>query len=115
MTWGCRIPLVANVVALTLREDSSELGFQQQAIFSADKDRPAFVRKNSPPLGIPLAAMVEMQDEYSRYVEELVRTDLDQYVSSTYDDQRSDLPQRLLQAICTFHKAGLEADDEVIP
>lgn len=114
MTWGCPKPLEADVVALSLYEESSELGFQHQVIFDACTGRPALVRKNSPPLGIPLAAMFEMQNEYSKYVQDVVRNDLDHYIWTAYDDQHSLLPERLLRAIGNFYRAGSEVDDEVM-
>jgi len=114
MTWGYRKHLEANVVALVLRSSSSQMAVTHQAIVSGS-GRPTLVRKDSPPLGIPLAAMTEMKDAYSRYVQDIVKGDLAHYLAIAYDDQRSELPVRLLGAICTFYSTGLADGEEVIP
>src|SRR5690348_5476861 len=75
LAWGYRLPLEAEVVALELHSDHSEAGFQNTTI-SDGSARSVLVRKRSPPLGIPLAAMDGMQRTYSLYVEDIVQTDL---------------------------------------
>jgi len=113
MSWGYPKYLVANVVALTLRSSSSEMGFQDQAIANGTS-RPLLVRKQSPPLGIPLAAMEEMENVYSRYIQEIVEGDLRAYISMAYKDQISMFPERLLGVVCSFYRNCFEADSEVI-
>lgn len=112
LTWGYRRLLEANVVALTLRSTSSDMGFQHQA-FSNGSGRPTLLRKQSPPLGIPLGAMEELEDVYSQYIRDIVQSDLREYVSIAYDDQDSYLPEHLLGAVCSYYIKGLEADEEV--
>jgi hypothetical protein len=55
-----------------------------------------------------------MREEYRRLVCEIVMRDLHNYVPIAYDDQESELPERLLEAICSFYGAGLAAGQEVI-
>ena len=45
-----------------------------------------------------------MQAEYSEHVQDVLVHDLDNYMTVTYDDQISKLPERLLKAICGYHR-----------
>ena len=75
--------------------------------------RPGLVRKNSPPLGIPLAAVDEMRNEYSQYIRSIVQNDIIGYIPVAYIDQGSDLPEWLLGAICSIYSTTREKDNEV--
>jgi hypothetical protein len=110
MDWGYRKFLTAEVVALALRSNS-EMGFQHQTV-QQEGSRPALVRKQSPPLGIPLAAMDDMQDIYSRYIQDIVQSDLAEYVPVAYPDQETDFAERLLGVISSFYDAGHQMDNE---
>lgn len=111
MMWGYWKPIEAKVVSLKIR-GNSQIGVHHQ--FAADgKCRPTIVRKTSPPLGIPLAAMDDMQEEYRILLQGIVRDDLMSYVSIAYDDQESDLPERLLSSLSTFYCASKLAGSEV--
>ncbi len=112
MDWGYRKFLQAEVVTLALRSSSSEMGFHHQTI-STGTGRPILVRKQSPPLGIPLAAMDEMQDSYSQYIQDIVQSDVGQFIPTAYIDQDSDLPMRLLGAVASYYSAGNATDNEV--
>jgi len=111
MDWGYPKFLEAEVVALALRSSSSEMGFFHQTV-SNGVARPQLVRKLSPPLGIPLAAMDEMQDAYSKYIQDIVQSDVNSYVPAAYIDQESELPTRLLGAVASYYNAGNAADNE---
>lgn len=112
LSWGYQGLIGAEVVALTLKSNS-EMGFHHQTkVIDNMITRPTLVRKNSPPLGIPLAAVDEMQNEYSRYIQNIVQNDIMGYVPVAYVDQGSVLPQRLLAAICSFYSVGREDDNE---
>jgi hypothetical protein len=113
MMWGYWKPLEARVVTLEIHSNS-QIGFQHQTAFNGT-NRPALLRKTSPPLGIPLAAMDDMEDEYRLLVHRIVHDDLINYVTIAYDDQESDLPERLLTAIGTFYCASKVAGNEVLP
>jgi hypothetical protein len=108
MDWGYRKFLEAEVVALALCNNSSEMGFQHQAL-----DNGTLVRKQSPPLGIPLAAMDDMQNTYSKYIQDIVRSDLREYIPIAYVDEESELANRLLEAVSLFYIAGNETNNEV--
>ncbi|KUJ07394.1 uncharacterized protein LY89DRAFT_691843 [Mollisia scopiformis] len=110
MDWGYRRYLTAEVVALALR-NNSEMGYQHQTL-EQEGTRPALVRKQSPPLGIPLAAMDDMQDMYSRYIQDIVQNDLPEYVPVAYPDQETDFAERLLGVIGNFYSAGHQMDNE---
>lgn len=111
MSWGYWKPLEADVVALTEPSDS-RLGYQYQMQITK-ASQITLVRRRSPPLGIPLAALSEMGEKYRRLGHEIVTGDLDSYVLIAYDDQDSDLPERLLEAVCSFYRAILVANQEV--
>ncbi|KAJ5040480.1 uncharacterized protein L3040_006136 [Drepanopeziza brunnea f. sp. 'multigermtubi'] len=111
MDWGYRKLLQADVVALALRSSSSEMGFHHQTV-SSGSARPFLVRKASPPLGIPFAAMQEMQDSYARYVQDIVQSDVGMYLPTAYVDQQSDLPRHLLGAVANYYSAGKAAKNE---
>lgn len=112
MDWGYWKPLEETVVTITMRKDS-QLAYQHQSI-SNGKNKPTLLRKNSPPLGLPPAAMDDMQSRYSEFVQRIVTEDLMNYVSVPYSDQDSCLPERLLQAIANFYSAALAAGDKVL-
>ncbi|KAK0111414.1 hypothetical protein ONS95_001775 [Cadophora gregata] len=111
MDWGYPKFLEAEVVALALRSSSSEMGFFHQTVSNGNA-RPQLVRKSSPPLGIPLAAMDEMQDAYSKYIQDIVQSGIASYIPTAYIDQESELPTRLLEAVASFYSAGHAADNE---
>lgn len=124
MDWGYRKLLEAEVVPLKLKKNAPDLGFYEgsqkmgttpdgKPIHVGPDGKPIFVRRQSPPLGIPLAAMDDMQDVYSRYVQDIVQSDLQQYVSAAYFPEDSILVTRLLGLVCDFFSAGLQADEEV--
>ncbi|KAH9212272.1 hypothetical protein DL95DRAFT_391733 [Leptodontidium sp. 2 PMI_412] len=111
MDWGYPKFLEADVVALALRSSASEMGFFHQTV-SNGTARPQLVRKSSPPLGIPLAAMDEMQNSYSKYIQDIVQSDIASYVPTAYIDQESDLPTRLLGTVASYYSAGNATDNE---
>lgn len=115
MTWGYRKHLQAEVVALALRSGSTDMAFQHQTISQGGDAKPILVRKESPPIGIPLAAMDDMQNVYSNYIQNIVQSDLVEYVPVAYTDQNYDMPEDLLGAVCNYYSAGLAVDNEVIP
>lgn len=79
---------------------NSELAFEYQALVS-DGDA-LLIRTPSPPLAIPLADLVIMEQEYARYVNDIVTYDLYEYVNIAYSDQESTLPERALGLVCSF-------------
>jgi len=111
MMWGYRKPLEAVVVALQI-PSNSKIGVQHQTIGHGTIRR-TLVRNNSPPLGIPLAFMEDMQEKYHLLVQEIVCNDLANYVPIAYG-LNSELPERLLAAIGTFYCANKEPGDEVL-
>lgn len=112
MMWGYRRPLEETVVPLLLHRNS-QLEFAHQAI-SNGTNKPTVLKKKSPPLGLPLAAMDDMQRKYSTYVQEIVTEDLSNYVAIAYGPKDPELPKRLLQAIASFYRAGLAAGEKVL-
>jgi hypothetical protein len=123
MDWGYRKLLEAEVVPLRLKKNAPDLGTYDDSqkmgttpdgkpIHVGPDGKAIFVRRQSPPLGIPLDAMDDMQDVYSRYVQDIVQSDLKQYVPAAYFPEDSILVTRLLGLVCDFFSAGLEADEE---
>lgn len=114
LTWGYRRPIEAEVVDLKMRKNAPEIGWQNTSEKSMAPDgREILVRRQSPPLGIPLAAMDDMQDQYSRYIQSIVQDDLKHYIPAAYFPEDSELMTRLLSVVCDFYSVGLEADEEV--
>ncbi|CZR62743.1 uncharacterized protein PAC_12640 [Phialocephala subalpina] len=111
MDWGYRKFLTAEVVALTLRSDS-EMGYQYCQTVLQEGSRLALLRKQSPPLGIPLAAMDDMQYIYSQYIQDIVQSDLAEYVSVAYPEQETDFAERLLGVISSYYDASRQMDNE---
>lgn len=111
MNWGYRRYLTAEVVALALRSNS-EMGYQHQTVMQ-EGARPALLRKQSPPLGIPLAAMDDMQTIYSRYIQDIVQSDFEEYVPVAYTDQETVFAEKLLGVIGNYYSAGHARDNEV--
>jgi hypothetical protein len=57
--------------------------------------------------------MKEMQEEYRRHVEDIVRNDLSYYVSIVYDNERWGLAGRLVRAVCQWYQRGVVVGKEV--
>lgn len=112
MSWGCRRLLPVNVVALQMLGEASELGYNHQAITDGTGSE-KLVRSKCAPLGIPLADMGDMKEEYRRHVEDVVKSDLSHYVSIAYDDESSKLAECLLEAVCQWYQRGVRVGDEV--
>jgi hypothetical protein len=66
------------------------------------------------PLGIPLAALDDMQNTYSKYTRDLVTHGLMEYVDIAYTRNNSDLPKLLLKAICSYYLNTSATDYEVM-
>jgi len=112
MSWGCRRLLSVNVVALSLFCDSSELAYNHQAITN-ENGSVELVRNKCAPLGINMADIDVMKKDYRCHVEDVVENDLPHYVSIAYDDQSSNLAERLLGAVCLWYQKGVGDDNEV--
>jgi len=106
ISWGGRRSLPVTVTALRMRDESSEIGFNNQAFVNAG--RPTLVRRKSPPLGIPIASLDEMRNEYAEHIRNVLVKELDHYVSIAYDDQSSKLPERLLQSVCLYYQMSIK-------
>jgi hypothetical protein len=111
MMWGYWRPLEETVVVLNIHPNS-ELAYHSNAI-SNGANKPTLARRNSPPLGRPLAAMDDMQSRYSGFVQRIVTDDLMRYTTVPYDDQDSGLAERLFQTIANFYSAASAAGDKV--
>ncbi|KAM3068278.1 hypothetical protein ACMFMF_009094 [Clarireedia jacksonii] len=111
LSWGYRVPLKVTVVSLSVRGSTSVFRYQSQTYVSKD-GLPTFTKKKSPPLGIPPTSMHDKHEEYKRYIEQIARRDLAQYVKIAYEPEESDLAKRLLQTVCRFYTAGVDAGDE---
>jgi len=111
MNWGYWKPLEARAVILQLSENS-RLAYHHQSL-AQGTDKPLLFKKKSPPVGIPLASMHEMQEQYCALVQDIVKINPNDYVRIAYSGQASDLPQRLLEVISAFYSAGMAAGDEV--
>ena len=86
------------------------MGYFHQTV-SSGIARPQLVRKPSPPLGIQLAAMDQVQDSCAKYVRDIVQSDVVLYIPTAYIDQESELPTRLLWAVASYYSHV--ADNEV--
>jgi hypothetical protein len=102
----------ADVVDLKL-PPNSELALNLQAKSLVSGERASLIRTASPPLGIPLADLDIMEQEYTRYVQDIVTDDLHEYVNIAYSDQESTFPERVLGIICSFLLKSRSADQNV--
>ena len=114
LMWGYWRPIEENVVAITVRR-GSELELALHGHTNGGGSSYEVEIKKSAPLGLPLAAMHDMQTNYGRYVEEIVNDDLQNYVLKAYKrpQGRPGLPECLLQTITSFYTASVAADDKV--
>jgi hypothetical protein len=110
MRWGYWQPLEETVVTLTMQHDS-KLAYHYQSI-SYGTDKPTLLKKSSPPLGVPLAAMDDMQSKYRTIVQKIVTEDLENYVSVPYCGEDSMLPERLLETVANYYSAALAAGEK---
>jgi hypothetical protein len=113
MDWGCKRLLHVDVVTLSVRNESSEIGFHHQAV--ANKGGVTeLVRKKSPPLMIEFFHLAEMRKTYRTYVQDIIQNDLVHYVEIAYEKQTSKLPERLLSAVSQWYQGGDESNDKVL-
>lgn len=100
------------MVALELRSETSEMAVHG----TTERNGPALARmvqRRSAPVGVPLAAMDDMEETYAKYVRTIVQADLERYVRVAYFPQDSALAKRLLGIVCSFYLSGLTAGSEV--
>jgi hypothetical protein len=102
----------ADVVDLKLPVNS-ELALTLQAKSLVSGESASLIRTASPPLGIPLADLDIMEQEYARYVQDIVTDDLSEYVNIAYSDQESTFPERVLGIICSFLLKSRSSDQDV--
>jgi hypothetical protein len=114
MMWGYWQPIEETVVTVTVRQNS-ELAYASHVTPNGDGNKAEVNIIRSPPLGLPLAAMDDMQTKYSSYVQQIVADDLSSYVSVAYQrpHNRPGLPDCLLQTIANFYSAAIAAGDKV--
>ncbi|KAG9233157.1 hypothetical protein BJ875DRAFT_379195 [Amylocarpus encephaloides] len=112
ISWGSSRKLQAEVVTLELRGGRSEMAFEYTTEALGPGWKQNMVRKKSPPLGIPIAAMDDMPDAYNVYVRTIVESDLPEYVNIGYFEQDSTLAKRLLAIAGYFYATSAEAGQE---
>lgn len=111
LNWGFPRPMQATVVTLNTTA-ASELSFRHRAITNG-MAAPSLSRHESPPLGVRLDEMLDLEADYAAYVKDVVMNDLDLYAEEAYADEESELPELLLKSVCDLYTAGLDADEEV--
>ncbi|KAH6699736.1 hypothetical protein BKA61DRAFT_213849, partial [Leptodontidium sp. MPI-SDFR-AT-0119] len=99
LDWGHPSFLCIDVVACV---PSKELFIQMGA-----DGRPQLVRKTSPPLAILPDVMNTMSHYVDDYVKNIAFVGLDKFVDTSYIDQHSMFPERLLRATCRWFSSGL--------
>jgi len=114
LSWGYCHTLEVDCVRIDLRDArTNPLTFQHQVLPNG-QDKPIIMRKLSPPLGVPSESVRTMETIHEKYISRIVESNLDQYVlESAYNDDDSDLPRRLLGAICDYYQRCSEAEEEV--
>ncbi|TVY71538.1 hypothetical protein LSUE1_G006562 [Lachnellula suecica] len=113
MEWGYRRPMDVLVVPLKVRKNAPELGWQNTSEKLMDAEgKERLVRRQSPPIGVPFSAMDDMQDQYARYIQDIVQSDIRHYIPAAYFPEDSKLMTRLLGVVSDFYEVGLEADEE---
>ncbi len=111
--WGCGQPFEVIVKNLFFRDSASSIAHVEQATVDPS-GRAQLVSLECPPLGISMASsMRDMKQDFREYLRSLVKTDLSDYASCAYDEPDSEVPQRLLEAVCEWYTAGVESGKEV--
>lgn len=112
MSWGGPQPFTALVVAVAMKGENSQIGIEDQKTFDQN-GRPKLIRKNSPPLGILQATVVDLEAQFREHTLNVLKKDLLFYVSIAYDDQSTKLTENLLRSICEWYLEGVQRNDEV--
>lgn len=114
IVWGCGRPFEVIVENLFFSNSGSPVAHVEQAIVDSS-GRAQLVRLECPPLGIPLAsAMKDLKQGFRDYLRNFVKTDLSDYAFAAYDEPDSEVPQRLLEAVCEWYTAGVESGKECL-
>jgi hypothetical protein len=112
MTWGYQQYIKADVVALELQSETSEIAFHQVARANGSAPR-VLVNQHSLPLGVPLSDMDDMEETYANYVRDIVQSGLGLYQKAAYFADDSSLAKKLLRVASSFYTSGLETGSEV--
>jgi hypothetical protein len=110
--WGRQHYIKANVVALELQSENSEMAFHHPGRANGSGGR-ALVKERSLPLGVPIDEMDDMEENYANYVREIVQTGLGDYHIAAYFAEDSLLVKKLLRIASSFYTSGLESGSEV--
>jgi hypothetical protein len=115
MSWGHSKLLQTDVAILVPREDNSKTASKYNVSDLAVMQLTTNMESNlGIPLGIPLAALDNMQNTHSKYTRDLVTYGLMEYVDIAYTRNNSDLPKLLLKAICSYYLNTSATDYEVM-
>ena len=111
MFWGYWQPLEVNTVLISI-SDGSQIGYQHQTATNGT-NCPVIVRKTSLPLGILPSDYASFYFRCDNYVQNIRRVDLSNYVGIAYDDQESELSERLLTVVSLWYTACRTTSGEV--
>jgi hypothetical protein len=111
LSWGCKELFTARMVALSMKNDQSEIGHHDTK--TLEKGRPVYRRQNGPPLGIPLAAIVDMKKMVREHIRNVSRNHLAHYVAIAYNDQPSRAMEFILGSACDWYSKGVLENNEV--
>ena len=112
LTWGYQKLLDIEVVSLVPRQIDSF--YHSSTVPSSNVTGLQLITKRSPPLGIQLANIDNMKYQYNKYIRDIVDGDLFGYLPVAYNDQESDLPERILTAVCSYYTAASEKSRHMV-
>ncbi|PMD16157.1 hypothetical protein NA56DRAFT_322715 [Hyaloscypha hepaticicola] len=104
LTWGYQKLLHIELVPLI--HPQIEILHHHLAVPSSGVTGQKLVKQNSPPLGILRPDIDDMKYEYRKYIRDIVDGGLFGYLPVAYIDQESDLPERVLTAVCSYYTAA---------
>ena len=115
LTWGYKHPLTVKVTDLNLLDSSSEIAYTYVVEQNAVGAAPMLTRLKAPPLGIHMVSLEAMNDEYCKYIRNIVDNDSMSYAAITYDEVNVHFPRQLLESICEYYTSPSKTDYQVSP
>jgi hypothetical protein len=110
--WGYKQYIKADVVALELQNENSEMAYHAPVRLNGSGGR-TLLKERSVPLGVPLGDMDDMEEMYADYVRDIAQKGLNLYHRAAYFEEDSAMVKKLFKIASSFYTSGLETGTEV--
>jgi hypothetical protein len=110
--WGYKQYIKADVVALELESENSEMAYNAPVRLDNSGGR-TILKERSVPLGVPLGDMDNMEEVYANYVRDIVQNGLNLYYRAAYFEEDSPMVKKLFSIASSYYISGVAKGSEV--